>query len=436
MKTTIQLKDLTIGKTDAKNELIDNTPEQKELFVKNFLVPDNVNITDFTSGRKFYILGFKGIGKTALLHYIEIMIKSQNPNCASSFVLFKSEIDEDDLKKMGAASNSVVVEKNTNTDNDFPKYLKPWKWFIHRQIAWRAQQELKKGNPIFINDKNWELYNKCVSSLDSHEPKWWQSLFPRVKKGNVKVECKTDFVNASVGLDLEWENKEEGLVKFNNLVDLADELFDKLTPTGSNLYLFIDELELSYTSKRQFIRDVQIIKDLILTVYRFNSNFKRSGLPIKIICAVRSEVRHAIGAYGNEINKPLHDFGVVLKWQQSGGNASDHPLIKMINKRINTSEQALGVPTSSQEQIWDKYFPKYVMNQDTKEYILRRTWLRPRDIIRMLNLAKDQFPEEESFTHQIFDAINKEYSSQSWEEMAEELSANYSSEEIDGIKKC
>src|SRR5690606_16214865 len=71
----------------------------------------------------------------------------------------------------------------------------------------------------------------------------------------------------------------------------------------------------------------------------------------------------------------------------------------------------------------------------TNEYILHRTWYRPRDIIRLLTIAQQQFPNEPSFSHAVFDAIAKEYSTQSWIEHAEELRAILSEQEIDGIKK-
>lgn len=434
MKTTIQLKDLSLGKVDAKNELMENSEEEIESFLHNFLIPENVDIDDFIGYKRFFILGFKGIGKTALLHFLDLSIRKSQPNTTSHFILFKSDIDENDISKMATASNSVIVDKNNNHKFEEDKYTKVWRWFLHRQIAWLGAKELESGTPIFVDNKDWRKYCTCVSALNKGNS-LLDKLIPSVKRGNVKIELDPTAVKASLGLDLEWENHEKGEVKFNKLVDLADKLFRNLRPTGRDVYIFVDELEVSYSSKRQHARDVQLIKDLILTIYKFHREIRALDYPIRIISAIRSEIRNAINATGSEINKPLFDFGIILKWQQSGGPLDSHPLIKMINKRINTSERKLGLPESEPSEVWDKYFPAYINNQDAKEYILRRTWFRPRDIVRLLNLGRDQYPNNTMFSHQVFDGINKEYSSQSWAEMTEELSASYSIEEIDGIKR-
>ena len=431
---SIQLKDLNLGKIDAKNELIDSTEEAKREFLDSFLAPENFVLDDFVNHKKFYILGFKGIGKTALLHYMDLRIQKEFRNSTSHFILFKSEIKEDDFGKVGSASNSVVVGLNHEQKYEGNRYSDIWRWFLYRQISSLAYNELKKGTPIFNDDKAWRSFYTCVSLLNTKDS-LWSSLFPKVKRGSVKIEGDFKVLKANLGIDLEWENIDERRIKFSNLVSTADSLFKELKPTGRNVYLFIDELEVSFTTKKQYDRDVQLIRDLVLTVYQIHIEIRRLNYPIRIIVAIRSEVQNAAKAIGQEMNKPLFDFGLNLKWQQSGGDLDNHPLIKMINKRINSSERKLGLEPSDPDTLWKKYFPPSINNQKAKEYILRRTWYRPRDVVRLLNLCKEQYPNEVKFTHQVFDGINKDYSSQSWNEMTEELSTTYSPEEIDGIKR-
>lgn len=89
---------------------------------------------------------------------------------------------------------------------------------------------------------------------------------------------------------------------------------------------------------------------------------------------------------------------------------------------------------SSPDEVMKNYLPEKIQNMDAAEYILRRTWFRPRDIIRMLNLAKDMFGDEDMLSHKVFDGINKEYSTRCWIEQAEELKTTYRDDEIDGIQ--
>ena len=434
MKQEIKLKDFVFGKTDAKNELLENSEEVSESFLHNFLMPENVEIDEFINYKRFFILGFKGIGKTALLHYLDLRIRQSNPNAASQFILFKSDLDDIGIVNAGVASNGIVVNKNNDSRGEEIKYQWVWRWFLHRQLVILAEKELKKNSPIFTENKQWSDYCACVMALN-RENSIWDYLIPKVKKGKVQIQGDIKFLKATFGLEIERDSNDKEKVDFNGIVQLADKLLKELTPTGRDVYIFIDELEVSYSTKKQYERDILLIRDLIISIYKFYQDLRQLKYPIRIIAAVRSEIQNAIDAVGKEINKPLFDFGVILKWQQSGGQVDSHPLIKMINKRINTSERNLNLPESNSNEIWKKYFPPFINNQDTKEYILRRTWYRPRDIVRLLNLGRSQYPNEQKFTHQVFDGINKEYSSQSWSEMTEELAASYSKEEIDGIKQ-
>lgn len=428
---TLQLKDLSVGKTDAKNELSENSHQEKELFRNSFLIPENINIQDFIDGKRFYISGLKGTGKTALLRYIDLHLETIS-SCHSSFILFKSEFSDEDKAAFSQAANTYVAIKNTN-ENIEEDFSNVWQWFLHRQIVRISK---KSTNLFFVDDNNWEKYCSCVLAPKlGNEDAGTRNLFPKLKRGNVEIEGDFDYLKGKLGLEFEWENPKANEVKFSRIVRQASELYKKLTPNSNKLYLFIDELELTLSKQKQYQKDIRLIRDLIIAIYNLNCISKQLGYNIYIISAIRSEVISAMHATGKEINKPILDFGVSLKWQQSGGNISDHPLIKIVNKKIQSSEKSLGITVSSDDEVWQKYFPEQINRKPAKEYILHRTWYRPRDIVRLLNIAQQQFPNESKFSHQVFDAINKEYSTQSWVEHAEELSAFYSPDEIDGIKK-
>lgn len=431
MLQTLQLKDLFFGKTDAKNELAGNTTQEKELFRNSFLIPENIDIKDFIDGKRFYISGLKGTGKTALLRYIDLHLETI-PKCHSSFILFKSEFSEEDKTAFSQAANTYIALKNpdTNIDEDFSNV---WQWFLHRQIVRLSKQST---NLFFRDDNNWEKYCSCVLAPKlGNEESGIFALFPKLKRGNVEIEGDVELLKGKLGLEFEWDNKEAKLVKFSQIVRQASELYKRLTPSSHKLYIFIDELELTLSKQKQYQKDIRLIRDLITAIYNINNISKQLKYDIHVISAIRSEVISAMHATGKEINKSILDFGVNLKWQQSGGNINEHPLIRIINKKIQSSEKSLGIDVSTEDEIWKKYFPEQINMKPTREFILHRTWYRPRDIVRLLNIAQQQYPNEAKFSHQVFDGINKEYSTQSWFEHAEELSAFYSADEIDGIKK-
>ena len=432
MLKTLQLQDIFVGKTDAKNEFVGANDEIKNKFIDSYLLPENIIIDDFKVGKKFIVTGLKGTGKTALLRYLELSFR-RNFN-ASSFILFKSDFSEEDKTAFSkAAANTFVTEKNDSTEfnEDFENV---WEWFLHRHMV-----RLSRDNEFtfFEKDKNWERYCKCVTAPKlGNEESGITKLFPKVKRGNVEIEGDFDFIKGKLGIEFDWENEENRLVKFSSIVRQANELYKKLTPTKNKLYIFIDELELTLGKSKQYAKDVKLIRDLIVAIGNLNILSRDLKYNIFFITAIRSEVLTSIQSTGKEINKPIIDFGINLKWQQSGGDIKSHPLLKIINKKIQATEKASSIlPLSSDEEVWSRYFPLKINNISTHEYILHRTWYRPRDIIRLLTIAQEQFPNETAFTHAVFDAIVKEYSTQSWVEHAEELRTIFSEKEIDGIKK-
>lgn len=432
MIQTLQLKDLFIGKTDAKNELSENTTEEKTRFTDSFLIPENINVADFFDGKRYFITGLKGTGKTALLRYLAISAEKTN-NVSTAFILFKSEFTEEDKTAFSRAANTFITLKNEDSENE-EDFVNVWQWFLHRHIVKISKA---KNLSFFKENSDWEKYSKCVSAPKlGNEESGITRLLPKLKKGNVEIEGDIEFFKSKLGLEFEWDNENNRLVKFSTIVRQANELYKKLIPNNHKLYIFLDELELTLGKNKQYLKDIKLIRDLIVAVYNLNSISRQHKFPIYFVTAIRSEVLTSIQSAGKEINKPILDFGLTLKWQQSGGSLKDHPLIRIINKKIQAAEKLIGLSSiSSDEEIWTNYFPSQIGNRPAQEYILHRTWYRPRDIVRILSIAQQQFPNSTSFSHQVFDAINKEYSTQSWIEHAEELRTAYTEVEIDGIRK-
>ncbi|MDM1549381.1 hypothetical protein HX096_16120 [Empedobacter falsenii] len=430
MLKTLQLKDIFVGKTDAKNEFIENSLDEQTKFIDSYLIPENISIDDFENGNKFYITGLKGTGKTALLRYLEL---SFNKESNSSFILFKSEFSEDDKANFSKAASTFLTEKNENNEIE-EDFLNVWEWFLHRHLV---KYSLENKTLFFKDDKDWQKYVKCISAPKlGDESSGITKLIPKLKRGNVEIEGDFEFIKSKLGIEFDWENEKDKLVKFSSIVKQANELYKKLTPLDNKMYIFIDELELALGKTKQFQKDIKLIRDLIVAINNLNLISRKLKFPIYFITAIRSEVLTSIQSSGKEINKPILDFGISLKWQQSGGSSKTHPLIKIINKKIQSAERSIGIQkVSTDEEIWKKYFPDKINTIPSPEYILHRTWYRPRDIIRLLSIGQQQFPNETSFSHVVFDAIVKEYSTQSWIEHAEELRAILSEQEIDGVKK-
>ncbi|WP_325893319.1 P-loop ATPase, Sll1717 family [Grimontia sp. NTOU-MAR1] len=422
----LKLKDIPLGNTDAKNDLLSGAPDEVKRFMASFVSPPALNVEKFLNKQKYYIVGLKGTGKTALLRYVSLKLEEDDQSI-SSFILFKSDVDEDLRKDFSKAARVQQVTENSDSfeGDDFETV---WRWFIYRKIASAIQE--KQAHP-FQDTSNLNYFIALVNSesISSPEKAGLMRLVPTIRKGSIEISQ-----SPKLGLELEWDENGRAKINFNELVRRADSAFQELLPDVQRLNLFFDELELNYSNNKQYQRDSRLVRDLIVSIEKLNAIAKAKGFPLCLYAAIRSEVLGSVESLGKEINKPITDFGSVILWNRPGLDAAQQPLINIIEQRINIGRIEANIPELNSAEIWEQYFPRKINNKRTQVYILHNSWYRPRDIVRLLLTVQDQYPDESSFIRQGLEAVRKTYSTASWVEITEELKAKYKPSDIDGIK--
>ena len=423
----LKLRDLFFGNVDAKNELLTSSEEEIDRFLYSFCLPPTVIVNDLLSSKKYFITGMKGIGKTALLRYIEI-IKKREKGMETAFILFKSEVDGSNRKALlKFAKESVVSDTEFPNDTEF-SYIDAWKWFIYRLIIESVESS---GNKPFEINKDWKRFSACIKApLSTDEKSGLKSIIPRLNKGKVKISS-----SPGVEIDFDWEDRDKGLVDFTSLMEQANNLFRKLTFAEGKLTIFFDELELNTSDDQKRKKDIRLIRDLIIAIEQLNSFCLATGCAVRILSAIRTEVITSIEFAGKEVNKIISDFGVPIIWHRGGVTLLDHPLLEIVVRRLLYSEKIHNIELDeSKKEVWNRYFPDKLSGKNSENYILNMTWLRPRDIVRILNIAREGNPNSNNFNDNVIAISRKEYSQQSWIELTEELSIRYSKTEIEGIK--
>jgi hypothetical protein len=422
----LTLKDISLGSTDAKNEVLNGTQEEISRFLASYVTPPALVIEKFFNRQKYYVVGLKGTGKTALLRYVSLKLE-QAENSVSSFVLFKSDVDEDLRKDFAKAARVQVVEENSETleGDDFETV---WRWFIYRKIA--SAIVLKDASPFQENTDLSEFIALVNSeTLNQIEKPGFMRLVPAIRKGNIEISK-----SPKLGLEFEWDANGRAKVNFNDLVRRADVAFRELEPDTERLNLFFDELEINYATSKQYQRDSRLVRDLIVAVEKINAIAKEKSYPLCLYAAIRSEVLVSVTSLGKEINKPIADFGSHIIWNRPGLSAEQQPLLGIIERRINNARSEHGMPALQSAELWSTYFPTKIHKQNPQIYILHNSWYRPRDVVRLLITVQDQYPDEQTFNVQGLEAVRKTYSTASWVELTEELKAKYKPSDIDGIK--
>lgn len=429
----MKISDMYLGKIDGYNEFLEYGQDTcKGLF---FEFP-NVSIPMLLEGSCYYIFGNKGTGKTMLLKYLESKV-NENPEVNfTEYIRFKKNIDNEERNKIrrSAVQKEAYEEvlENEIPDDMTLDCILAWQVYLIKVIVNRLEET--EFGVFDREDDKWEELKRLINALygENTAGNRVKKILPKIKRGNVTLSLSKI---GKTTLEFEWLNAEKTLVSFNYIAKQIVNLYSSLKPVDNNMYIFIDELELSLKKNKMYQRDVTLIRDLIFAIEYLNDINRSNKYNVYLIAAIRKEVYRHIVSKGMEINKTILDFGVTISWESQDGNPRNHPLMKMLEKRIRFSESLLGLPET--EDVWEKYFTPMIGRGKLpiEKYILDQTWYKPRDIIRLFSIIKKRYGQQSFFHQWIFDSVRQTYSEESWVEFEEVLTATYSDVEVEGIKK-
>ena len=431
----LTIKDIYAGKPDAKDEI---DFEGLEEFIKTYVVAEHFNIESLISGTNCFITGFKGTGKTALLFYLDNRFKEIDESTCSSFIFFKEEFTDTKRSELESIAkrilSSISVEKNALVDNQEFEYI--WRWLLFKRIV-SDNEEYNRG--LFIDDENWEEFESIIGKVKSPNNRRKFIIPQKIKMAVSYVEPSTQSViTPEVEVDLQ-NTSDVNYLKFMAVIDEAERLLMNVTRTDIPYYIFVDELEAYYGNISVFKRDLCLIRDLIFTVKRFNSNFSTINMKCtKIICSVRSEILTAVSRFvvTKELNKVTAGFAVPLMWNYSNTSSYIHPIIQILLKRIAVCEGE-GSVNPDYKKVYERWLPENIHGIEPANYILNNSWCKPRDIVRLITTVQNSiYNNSKAFTQSVFDSIVKTYSEDSLTEIKEELRALYDTDQIDMIISC
>lgn len=427
----ITIKDIYTGKPDAKDEI---NFDGLGGFVNSYVIPDSYDIDGLLSGNNYFITGYKGTGKTALLFYLEYLVKNKAPHSCTSFIFFKDDFTETQKQQLEGyskrISSFVAFEESIIMDNIDFEHI--WRWLFFKRII--SDNEEYSDN-LFVDDDNWTNFKLVIDRIKAPTDKIKNVITQKIRIG---ATIKDPFTLSEISpeFEVDFANKNKNYAKFVQLIDEAESLLCKVRRTDTPYYIFVDELEAYYGDETIFKRDLRFIRDLIFTVKRMNEIFKLIGGKTKVICSARTEIINAISRFviSKEMNKVINGFEVPIIWNYATTSSFQHPIIQVLLKRIIF---AMGIENADYKEIYNQWFPEQIHDIEPASYILNNSWYKPRDIVRLISSAQNSIKKNDtSFNQSVFDSLRKKYSEDSLIEIREELRALYTSEEIEIIISC
>lgn len=312
------------------------------------------------SGEKMYVIGRKGTGKSAIYKVIEKL--EQNPEnkkllsvAALTFDTYPWQIH-----------NKI---KDETCSLDFA-HVNTWRYIILLELA----KLIIKENDAEKQDLN-EIKSFIQKTYGSLTPSFKELLVDKLKR-IIKLEIPkiSDTGIGGGGIELDNRTPEKKLIDSINILNdtLQDKIF-KLLNKSKLYFVLFDKLDDGWDNSDEFkssmVGLLKVCRDL---------NLQSRSVDIKLRCIpfLRSDIYETLQY--NDKNKAFQDIES-LNWNPI-------TLRKIINKRISYSLNC------QEENAWELIFENKPLARKTTKfnYIIKRTLLRPRDIIAFCDLAKKE----------------------------------------------
>jgi hypothetical protein len=314
-----------------------------------FYYIDEVNL--IKNGKKSYVIGRKGMGKTAISEYL---YSQKNYNVFTERLTFKNF----PFNVLYDLDNSKYTSPN--------QYITIWKYLIYNTVCKMMSQNENLNSQLL--DILRKMYSQePIKALNKLVPRWTANGF-----GVDIMGC-----GASVDGDVKKNESLSWIEKCDVFEDIIEHYGD-----DSYYYVLIDELDEDY---RDFEGDLQkktyiyLITSLFKAVQDIKAYFKDSHINIRPVIFLRSDIYSLIK--DSDKNK-WSDYKLDLKWNTD-------QLKNMICHRLYISSSK----KYKEKEIWNIIFPQkyiYMGNKNHNrmndfDYISRSTHWRPRDYIHYVS---------------------------------------------------
>lgn len=344
----IRFKDIEWGEDEAKGD------DSLEHYFVEFPGYDKI-----WSGKKRYIIGRKGTGKSAILQKIRLTAQS-DPKIFHTEISLR-DFPLSDFKSMGDRSLQ-----------DKSKYVSAWKFLLLTEIAKMMTDDNSINSDYAVRrlrkflDEN---FPDGVSVIES---------ISKLKQRHNKVSIFTPPFSAEHGSDITTEKS--ALVHYNQAVKGLEKMFQEVE-TDSQYILLIDELDEGFRVKNTNLS--LVILSLLRATDELFKFFKGTSIRCIPVLALRSDIFDSLE--DNDLNK-LDDYVLRLNWTI---DENDPWSLKQIaEKRIEATVKEK-YPTFATANYWSLVANDTSSQDGLWKYICTLTHSRPRDVIKLLKYCSD-----------------------------------------------
>lgn len=335
-------------------EILENISESWKLEARQensdlFYYVDEIN--QIMEGKKCYVIGRKGMGKTAISEYFYHI---SEPMVFSERLSFKN------------FPFNYLYELNNNMYTPPNQYITIWKYMIFNAVCKMMARNCDIDDQL--NSILTKLYSQePIKSLSKLVPKWINKEF-----GVEILGCGGNIAgDISNPNDISWIEK----------ADILENVIEKYEKGEAYYYILIDELDEDYhdfENDSQRKTYLQLLTGLFKAVQDITGYFKDTDIKLRPVVFLRSDIYSLIR--DSDKNK-WSEFVITLSW-------NPERLKEMLCHRLSVSSNNV----VSKNDVWKMLVPQeyvFMGNQGhnkmkTFDYITRSTQWRPRDYIHYI----------------------------------------------------
>lgn len=376
-----------------------------------------------TNNSKSIILGRTGVGKTALLKKLcadaERVIEIQPESLALSYI-----------------SNSTILNFISNLGVNLDTFFRLlWRHIFAVEILRHHFLIGSKNNNIFFFQRLADhirnrKHREAVEYLRQWGEEFWEETEYRIREITTTLEkdiessigMKAAEINLSISPSrkITEEQKQEIVQRVQtvinrvqvrelaNVINLIDE--EVLTDPQKKYYIIIDRLDEDWVEERVRYR---LIRSLIDTIRNFNS-----VRHAKIVIAIRIDLLQRVYRLTRDTGfqeEKMESLYLPLRWTKE-------QLINILDTRI---DHLIKRSYTSGKVSYKDILPNQINNQLAIDYILDRTFMRPRDVILFFNKCIAKAEGQPKISAKMLSIAEGEYSKERLRSLQDEWSSDY-----------
>ncbi|RJW84390.1 hypothetical protein DWZ86_14775 [Clostridiales bacterium AF36-10] len=407
------LKDIFVGEPDGLSEA------RQDKFIDYFYNRSKKYEELRDNKNKFIVTGRKGTGKTLLAKYYEYQEKGRNH--------ISEYIDKDKVLfcQLQAIGNREIPAMERGT---FITYA------ILQEIA-----QLICGNKDKIKFKigfiKYLYISRRIRKLEKMLNRddlanFEKTSLKTLEQASINGKLKAKRSDCEAGATITSSNEEifQQSPYYRNM-ELLKDLVLKVLPYYT-VTLIVDDLDEYDERVSENSNFTKFLAKFIEVTYKLNLEIQQYSDDSKIILLFRSDLFEFLHNQSTNLNKYVVNSRVILNWLNDSNTdrPEQHSLMDMVFNKMRKSSEELKEKTNL--ELYQQLFPKKIKGREPLKYLLNFSHGRPRDIVNLLNKIIVKYPNESSFTNEMFMAVEQEYSKDFCNELRNEMSLYYSADYI------